>query len=1135
MLLRSRDYLPIWASAVLGAANDNLARAAIVVLAAQTLTAEQAATAALAATGLLMLPFFLFSAWSGTLADRFDKATLLRVAKGTELVLACGTLAFFALGLPLHWALGLVFLMGTQSAFFGPIKQGWLPERIPGARLVGANALMDAGTQLAIVGGTVLGGALVVWGSPVLAGAASVTLAVLGFAAALWARRATHANPDVVVGKNPFAGNIAMSLDVVRDPDLKVVALLQTWFWGAGAVALSILPTVLDNALGADGAAATPIMALFSVGVAIGAGLVAKILGHSSALWPVPAMALGIAAAAGLTWFAAGHVQESATAAAAAAAATGVATSPLSVLWTTGWGLAVSGGVIAIAAFGGAFVVPLHAALQRRADPARRARLLAGFNVLTAGASVLATLVAMGLVALGLSGLDTLGVLALVGLGVAVWTIRLMPRESLQGMFRMVFFPLFRVEVVGREHLSTEGPVVFAPNHVSLLDGPLLFGLLERPTSIAVDSGWANGALMRRLKNVLSIAPIDPQRPLSAKALAKSIQDGGACIIFPEGRITVTGAPMKVNQGAAWLVDAGQAQVVPVHIEGLERSKMAKPHTGWNRVWLPKVRVTVGAPRALDVDADLRGKLRRERATASLRAAMEDVRMEGLYRHANLVEAINEARAVYGGGAVAYEDIEGLQLTRGKLAIAGTALANVLPSVLGPKPRVGVLLPAAPGAGAVMLAFWRMGRTPALLNPTVGVASVRQALLAADADTVLTSKAFVEKGKFQALVDGLEAAGVRFVWTEDVRAKIGLGQKLRAIVASKRVPKGLTRATEAAVLFTSGTEGAPKGVVLTHGNLLANVAQLRGRTDLGPNDRALSALPLFHSFGLTAGMVLPLLAGIRTGLHPSPLHYRLIPLFAALMRPTVMFGTDTFLQGWARRASPEDFASLRAAMAGAEPLKDSTRALWAQKFGVRVLEGYGATECGPVLALTTPAEPVAGSVGRLLPGMEARLTAVPGVEGARLEVRGPNVMAGYVKVDNPGVIVPPEDGWYDTGDVVTIDQERLVRIVGRVKRFAKVGGEMVPLGAVEAFAAKVWPDAQVAAINRPDPKTGERVLLVVAGAAPDRALLLDRAKQDGIGAILVPSKVIGMEKIPMLASGKIDYPSLTQELVDRGF
>jgi acyl-[acyl-carrier-protein]-phospholipid O-acyltransferase/long-chain-fatty-acid--[acyl-carrier-protein] ligase len=1107
--------------------NDNLARAAIVVLAiAATVGGTEAdkayaAQLALAATGLLMLPFFLFSAWSGSLADRFDKAVLMRYAKGTELVLACGTLTFFVLELPLEWALGLVFLMGTQSAFFGPIKQGWLPERIEGPQLVKANALMDAGTQLAIVAGTVLGGVIVTaTDHPVYAGIASVTLAVAGFVASLFAPKGTFTNPNTRIGANPFAGNIAMSLAVLRDPALRGVSLMQTWFWGAGAIAIALLPSLLDTRLDAEGAAATPVMALFSVGVAIGAVLVAKMLGRSESLWPVPAMGLGLAAAAAITWLGSVFLPMG---------------GGLEALWGTVGGLTVVFGVVAIAAFGGAFVVPLHAALQRRADPTRRAQLLAGFNVLTAGASVLATAVAMGLMAIGLTPLDTLGVLAIVATIVAVLVVRAMPRESIQGLLRIVLFPLFRVEVKGRAHLSTEGSVVFAPNHVSLLDGPLVFGLLERPTSIAVDSAWANGGILKRLRNALNIAPIDPQKPLSAKALAKAVAEDGACVIFPEGRITVTGAPMKVNQGAAWLVDAGKAQVVPIHIEGLERSKGAKPNTGWKRVWLPKVRVTVGAPRALGVDEQLRGKLRRERATASLRAAMEDVRFEALHRHDNLPQAVLEAQHVYGAGSVAYRDIEGLVLTRKKLSLAASALSLALPGVLGDKPRVGVLLPAAPGAGAVMVAFWRMGRTPALLNPTVGATSVRQALLAADADTVLSSKAFVEKGKFTALVEGLEAQGIRFVWTEDVRANIGTGLKLRAAIAAKKVPSGITRDTEAAVLFTSGTEGAPKGVVLTHGNLLANVAQLRARTDLGPNDRALSALPLFHSFGLTAGMVLPLLAGIETGLHPSPLHYRLIPLFAGLMRPTLMFGTDTFLQGWARRASPEDFASLRAAMAGAEPLKASTRDLWAQRFGVRVLEGYGATECGPVLALTTPAEPIAGSVGRLLPGMEGRLVDVPGVEGGRLSVTGPNVMAGYVKVDNPGVVLPPEDGWYDTGDVVTIDADGFVRIVGRVKRFAKIAGEMVPLGSVEAMASKIWPNAAVAAVNRPDPKTGERVILAVSGQdGADRATLLESAKAAGVGAILVPSKVIVLDKIPMLASGKFDYPTLTQQLVDLG-
>lgn len=329
----------------------------------------------------------------------------------------------------------------------------------------------------------------------------------------------------------------------------------------------------------------------------------------------------------------------------------------------------------------------------------------------------------------------------------------------------------------------------------------------------------------------------------------------------------------------------------------------------------------------------------------------ETERFRALNQFRSLPEAILAARRSLGKNRVAFEDIEGGSLTYGQLTLAGAVLERALRSRFAPGERVGVLLPTAPGAIAVLMAFWRAGRVPAMLNPTVGSGPTLSALRTAGCTTVISSRAFVEKGGLGDLVEDLTHAGLRLIWTEDLRAAITMVDKIAGVLFGRRVPRDIGHATEAAVLFTSGTEGAPKGVVLTHGNFLANVAQLQARAPIGPSDRAVSALPLFHAFGLTAGIVLPLATGIRTGLHPSPLHYRVIPELAQRLQATILFGTDTFLRNWGRRATAEHFASLRAVVAGAEPVKNTTRKEWMDRFGALILEGYGTTETGPVLAL----------------------------------------------------------------------------------------------------------------------------------------------------------------------------------------
>jgi acyl-[acyl-carrier-protein]-phospholipid O-acyltransferase/long-chain-fatty-acid--[acyl-carrier-protein] ligase len=370
------------------------------------------------------------------------------------------------------------------------------------------------------------------------------------------------------------------------------------------------------------------------------------------------------------------------------------------------------------------------------------------------------------------------------------------------------------------------------------------------------------------------------------------------------------------------------------------------------------------------------------------------------------------------------------------------------------------------------------------------------------------------------------------LYLEDLRGEIGLGERLRGLLAARfarsvyrrRAPKP---GDAAVVLFTSGSEGTPKGVVLSHENILANCQQIAARVDFSPGDIVLNALPLFHSFGLTGGLLLPLVSGVRIFLYPSPLHYRIVPEVAYETNATILFGTDTFLTGYARAGSPYDFYSVRYVFAGAEKVRDETRRMWVDKFGLRILEGYGATETSPVIATNTPMHFKAGTVGRLLPGIAWRLDSVEGIdEGGRLVVAGPNVMKGYLSTATPGAIDAPPGGWYDTGDIVSVDAEGYVKILGRAKRFAKIAGEMVSLGAVEGLASSLWPEHRHAAVALPDPRKGEQVVLLTDNAEATVAALLAQARAQGIAEVMVPRVVLTVATLPTLATGKPDYPAV---------
>ena len=1114
MILDERNmlsYFPLVLTAVLGALNDNLIKAAVIVFAALSVPADEAATVGLLAGALLMAPYVIFSGWAGIIADRYEKAGLIRVVKWSEMALAgAATGAMLLESIPLM--LGVVFLMGTQSAFFGPLKHGWLPERLRPDQLVASNSWIDTGVFFAILGGTVIGGLLAGGESLVWAGYAAIAIALLGTAFCRMLPVETAAAPELEFPLNPLAGNWRILKALFADPVTGRAAILASWFWTAGSIYLSTLPAQLRQDLGGDERMMTAILALFAIGIGAGAFTATrKLKGRVSAAMVGPSSAL-ITVAAFCLYAGFGAIEPD---------------SGLAGLFASPAGLVVVGSLFAVAFGGGLFAVPLKAVIQDRAGAVERGQVMAGFGMLSSIAIVAASLLTSFAVSLGLAISHISLAVAVSALVALAASIAFFPRAALQGLGRLVLKRWFRIEIDGEKHLATKGPVVFVANHTSFADGPLLFSLIDRDASIAVNTGWAEKGLLSALSRILRIAPIDPQNPMAAKGLANTIREGGAALIFPEGRISTHGGLMKVYPGTAWLIDAARAPVVSINIEGLESSTVTRPIAGMARRLFPKVRIRVEAPRYLDIPPESTGAARRQHATRALQDTLEASRFRALSDTVSIPHAFHKARQGLSSRAAAVCDPTGTSLTRRKLAIGAAAFSALLRERTDPGETVGVLLPGAAGSPVALMGLWRAGRVAAILNPTLGSAPMLSAIDTAGIRRILTSREFVDKADIAEVVENLEQEGIEILWTDDLKAEITMAAKLRAMRAARR-PDDVCLFLDdpAVVLFTSGTEGAPKGVVLTHENLIANVAQLRARTDIGPGDKVLSALPLFHGFGLTAGVLLPLLAGAPVMLYPSPLHYRIIPELAYNHRATLIFGTDTFLNGWGRRASAYDFSSVRAAIAGAEPVKDATRQLWSDQFGVRILEGFGATEAGPVIALNTPMENRSGTVGRSLPGIETRLEDAPGIDGHKLWIKGPNIMAGYLLAHDKGTLHAPAGGWHDTGDIITRDDDGFIRIVGRAKRFAKIGGEMVSLAAVEVLAAGQWPDNQVAAISVEDKRKGEKVILVTDRQDADRKSLSEAAKAQGVAEITVPSEVMVIDTIPLLASGKTDYPAL---------
>ncbi|MCL2430121.1 MAG: AMP-binding protein, partial [Alphaproteobacteria bacterium] len=801
----------------------------------------------------------------------------------------------------------------------------------------------------------------------------------------------------------------------------------------------------------------------------------------------------------------------------------------------TATGLRVAVDLAGLAIGGGLFIVPSFAAVQAWAGADRRARVVAAVNVINAVFIVVGMVIIGELQSLGVTTSEVFIGLGVLNFVVAVAIVRTMPVNPVRDLLTVILRAFFRIEVRGLDNLAKAGanPII-AVNHVSFLDAAVALSLLEREPVFAIDSVIATQWWVRPLLKLTRAMPLDPTKPLATRSLIQAVRGGEPLIIFPEGRLTVTGGLMKVYDGTAMIADKSDAMVVPVGIRGLEKTYFTYlSHGEVKRRLLPKVTVTILEPVRLTVDPELKGRKRRMAAGALLYTVMSDLMYRTARTSRTIVEATIAAAEENGRSRIAVEDPVSGALSYKRLLTGVAVLGRKLMKSGTTGDVLGVMLPNSNGAAVTVLAAMSAGRVPAMINFTAGVMNIVSGCRAAGVKVILTSRTFVEKAHLEKIVDGVRQE-FRVVFLEDVRSGITLSDKLRGLLEAGRPLVRRRPDDPAAILFTSGSEGAPKGVVLSHRNILSNAAQADARIDFGRNDKLFNVLPMFHSFGLTAGFVLPLVSGVRIFLYPSPLHYRIVPEMIYGVNATIMFGTETFLAGYARTAHAYDLRSLRYLFAGAEPVKETTRRTYMEKFGVRILEGYGVTETSPVLALNTPMFNRFGTVGRLLPGIEARLEPVPGVEdGGRLHVRGPNVMLGYLRADNPGVIEAPPDGWHDTGDIVTIDGDGFVAIKGRAKRFAKIGGEMVSLATVEQLAAELWPDAMSGAAAVADARKGERLVLVTTRHGATRSELMAFARARGASEMTVPAEVHVLDRLPVLGSGKIDNVALTALVRDR--
>lgn len=688
---------------------------------------------------------------------------------------------------------------------------------------------------------------------------------------------------------------------------------------------------------------------------------------------------------------------------------------------------------------------------------------------------------------------------------------------------------------------------VYVANHVSYLDPILLFAFLPGNPVFALNGHLYRRHWIRFLMRCADIIKFNPIEPSDIKKLIAKVDEGRQVVIFAEGRITENGGLMKIYEAPGLVADKSGAPLIPIWIDGPQYSYFSKTRGHLPHRPLPKMRIYVGKPRSFKLKDELRRQ--RDHISNEVYMILREMCFEINYnKDISLFAQLMKTAKVYSRTGWfskrprIIEDINRKQKSYKDIIVASFALGRSFKKFTKHDENVGVLLPNAIATVCTFFGLSAYERTPVMINFSVGAKNMVSMCKTAQVKTVITSRAFIIKGKLETVVEEIEKSGCKIVYLEDIAKKMSLSTKIGALLSYKikHVPHKIGGNRKAVIVFTSGSEGAPKGVLLSHANLMANVNQLSAIQTVTHKDLLFNALPMFHSFGLMVGMLFPLFQGAKLFLYPSPLHYRVVAELVYELGATLMIGTDTFLRGYAKIAHPYDFHTIRLMYSGGEAAKADTRSMWMEHSGVRMMEAYGSTECSPVMTANNGIFNKFGSIGKLLPGMQYKIEPVDGIEtGGELCVKGPNVMLGYYMPDNPGVLVPPADGWYHTGDVVDLDEIGFFTIKDRIKRFAKIGGEMVSLNAVQDMVIDATKnmegDFNYGVVAVPHESKGEQIVLVTNNHDVTSGLLHEYVKNNGMSELYLPRVILYHDKLPVFATGKSDNVTLKKEVMAEMF
>ncbi len=1123
--LMTKKFLPLLSAHLFSAVSDSFMRMLFLFMATYQLTKSGTG---FVVSGIILyaLAFFVGSTVAGQVADKFSKKRFLllfQLATFGAMVFVLGSVSLDSVFFLWMVMIGLGFI----GACIRVADDALTPALVPEKSLLKANALMKFTSLI----GTGCAAFLMMLILKEMVSISIVSLCVTvialgGVLATLLLPAQAAVAPETKVTKNPIHvfDDISANLKFKFDEWAYLIGI--AWFWVLMSLTGMLSAEYGQEVLQARWSTMVFLaVILYPLGYIIGALVCVrcarKNLG-SQAVWVGVLMSLALFIFA----FVSRSVDK---------LETGKALTIFQLLTTNVQYWFIMADVVFLGFLSALYVLPFFTLLQMKTPAERMGRVFAFSGLLNSVLMACAFLVVLAMRLIFFDLVDVVVLFAIINIFVSLYFVRLLPWEERRKFFKKVFSLLYRAEIKGLENLPKAGErCLIVTNHTNFMDVLLISAFMPRPIVFSISNRLIDRTLMKFMTNLVDVRALDPVSPFAVKTMVEELRQDKMCMIFNAGLVEGGHTRLKMYEGAAMMALKGNAPIVPIRIDGASHTFFSRI-TG-KRTWFkafPKITLTVLPSVKFEFPESIPNREQRMRSSSKLYDIISNMLFDSFECHRTIFEAITDAMKLRGHFFKIVEDTARKPMSYASLFLKSIILGRLIQKAVPDENRVGLMMPTSAACALAFVGLQSQGKVPAMINFTAGPKAVVAGCKTVGLKTIVTAHKVVQLAKLDTLVTEIEKAGVKLLYLEDLKPTLTLGDKLIGMYGAL-FPKSLyhrmhkqnpIRPTDTAVvLFTSGSEGMPKAVLLSHYNLIANDYQVMSRFDFYPNDVFLNCLPLFHSFGLGAGTIAPLIFGLKTFLYPTPLHYRIIPEIAASIRATIFFSTDTFLSAYARCANPYDFNSLRIVAGGAEKIKEDTRTIWQDKFGVRLFEGYGATECSPFISVNTFLHQKKDSVGRLFAGIQYQLKPVEGItEGGELWVKGPNVMQGYMRYDNPQVLDPPKDGWYNTGDIVSVDEEGFISIKGRSKRFAKIGGEMVSLLAVEQVIAKKWPDFIIGAVSIPDVKKGEQIILVTTCKDITKEALIGVFKQAGMTELGLPTKVIVTDVPPLLGTGKFDY------------